>query len=279
MWTTKNRPRYDRDKLRYPSDLTDEEWSLIEPLIPPAKRGGRRREVVMRQVVNGVMYVLSTGCQWRSVPKDLPPRSTVHDYLTRWKLRRHDRDDPPRSLCAMPRGDGAGSQSDRLRDRQPEREKRGKGRACIDPPGYDAGKKIRGKKRHILVDTVGLLLHAVVHPADIQDRDGGVLLLSTLFGMYPFLAKLFADAGYQGPQFATAVAEVLPHLSVEIVKRSDQASGFVVLPMRWVVERTFGVAQSLPSPRQGLRKPQPQCAGISQLASIRLMLRKLCNPV
>ena len=90
----------------------------------------------------------------------------------------------------MPRGDGAGSQSDRLRDRQPEREKRGKGGACIDPPGYDAGKKIRGKKRHILVDTVGLLLHAVVHPADIQDRDGGVLLLSTLFGMYPFLAKL-----------------------------------------------------------------------------------------
>ncbi len=83
------------------------------------------------------------------------------------------------------------------------------------------------------------MLHAVVHPADIQDRDGGVLLLSTLFGMYPFLAKLFADAGYQGPQFATAVAEVLPHLSVEIVKRSDQASGFVVLPMRWVVERTL----------------------------------------
>ena len=94
-------------------------------------------------------------------------------------------------------------------------------------------------KRHILVDTVGLLLHAEVHPADIQDRDGGVLLLSTLFGMYPFLAKLFADAGYQGPQFATAVAEVLPHLSVEIVKRSDHASGFVVLPMRWVVERTL----------------------------------------
>jgi transposase len=84
-----------------------------------------------------------------------------------------------------------------------------------------------------------LLLHAVVHPADIQDRDGGVLLLSTLFGAYPFLVKLFADAGYQGPQFGTAVAQVLPHLCVEIVKRSDQANGFVVLPMRWVVERTF----------------------------------------
>ena len=83
MWTTENRPRYNRDRLRYPSDLTDEEWALVELLIPPAKRGGRRRTVVVREVVNGAMYVLSTGCQWRYLPK-LPPKSTVHDYLTRW---------------------------------------------------------------------------------------------------------------------------------------------------------------------------------------------------
>ena len=84
MWTTENRPRYNRDKLRYPSDLTDEEWRLVEPQIPPAKHGGRHRTVMVREVVNGVMYVLSTGCQWRYLPKDLPPKSTVHDYLTRW---------------------------------------------------------------------------------------------------------------------------------------------------------------------------------------------------
>lgn len=84
MWTTENRPRYNRDKLRYPSDLTEEEWSWVEPLIPPAKRGGRKREVVVREVLDGVMYVLSTGCQWRYLPKDLPPKSTVHGYLTRW---------------------------------------------------------------------------------------------------------------------------------------------------------------------------------------------------
>ena len=84
MWTTENRPRYDRGKLRYPSDLTDEEWALVEPLVPPAKRGGRRREVNVREVVNGIMYVLSTGCQWRYVPKDLPPKSTLHDYLDLW---------------------------------------------------------------------------------------------------------------------------------------------------------------------------------------------------
>jgi transposase len=84
MWTTENRPRYNRDRLRYPSDLTDEEWALVKPLVPPGKHGGCRRTVVMREVVNGVMYVLSTGCQWRYLPKDLPPKSTVHDYLTRW---------------------------------------------------------------------------------------------------------------------------------------------------------------------------------------------------
>jgi len=84
MWTTDNRYRYSRDKLRYPSDLTDDEWSQVAPLIPPAKRGGRRREVDVREVLNGIMYVLSTGCQWRYVPGDLPPRSTLHDYLQRW---------------------------------------------------------------------------------------------------------------------------------------------------------------------------------------------------
>jgi transposase len=84
MWTSKNRGRYDRSGLRYPSDLTDGEWALVEPLIPPAKRGGNRRTVSMREVVNGLMYVLSSGCQWRAIPKDLPPRSTVYDYFDLW---------------------------------------------------------------------------------------------------------------------------------------------------------------------------------------------------
>ena len=85
MWTTENRHRYDRDKLRYPSDLTDAEWHLIKPLIPPAKRGGGKRTTNMREVVNGMMYVLSTGCQWRAIPRDLPPRSTVSHYFCRWQ--------------------------------------------------------------------------------------------------------------------------------------------------------------------------------------------------
>jgi transposase len=118
----------------------------------------------------------------------------------------------------------------------------------------------------------------VVHPADIQDRDGGVLLLSTLFGMYPFLKKLFADAAYQGPQFATAVAQVLQPLRVEIVKRSDRASGFVVLPMRWVVERTLAWLNRCRRLAKDFENLNCNALAFLRLASIRLMLRRLCNP-
>src|SRR6266498_5598038 len=124
----------------------------------------------------------------------------------------------------MSRTSPAESQPDRRHHRQPEREKRRKRGACIDPHGYDAGKKIKGKKRHILVDTVGLLLHAIVHPADIQDRDGGALVMATLCGTFPSLKMLFVDDAYKGPKFAKAVAEVLPLLEIEIVKRSDRKS-------------------------------------------------------
>src|SRR3974390_1691679 len=86
MWTNENRPRCDRSHLRYPSDLTDDEWKLVEPLIPPGKRGGDKRTVIMREVVNGLMYILSTGCQWRAIPKNLPPRSTLYDYFDLWRL-------------------------------------------------------------------------------------------------------------------------------------------------------------------------------------------------
>ena len=178
----------------------------------------------------------------------------------------------------MPRRDRARGQPDRLCDRQSECEKHGKRGVYSDPPGYDAGKKIKGIKRHILVDTVGLLLHALVHPADIQDRDGGVLLLSTLFGTYPFLKKLFADAGYQGPQFATAVAQILPNLSIEIVRRSNQAAGFVVLPMRWVVERTLAWLNRCRRLAKDFENLSRNALAFLRLASIRLMLRKLCNP-
>jgi putative transposase len=153
-----------------------------------------------------------------------------------------------------------------------------KGGRNVDPNGNDAGKKIKGKKRHILVDAVGLLLYAVVHPANIQDRDGGFFLLATLFGQFPFLTKLFADGAYQGPQFAQAVAGILPQLDVEIVKRSDAADGFKVLPRRWVVERTIAWLNRCRRLCKGFENLTSNALALLRLASIRVVVRGLCNP-
>jgi transposase len=122
------------------------------------------------------------------------------------------------------------------------------------------------------------LLHAVVHPADIQDRDGGILVLKTLFGLFPFLRKLFADSGYQGPKFQKALAMILPQLETDIVRRSDQAKGFEVLPRRWVVERTFAWLNRCRRLAKDWENLSRNALAFLKLASIRLMLRKLCNP-
>ena len=153
-----------------------------------------------------------------------------------------------------------------------------KGGPCIDPPGFDAGKLIKGKKRHILVDTQGLLLHAIVHPADIQDRDGGILLLSTLFGLFPFLKRLFADSAYAGPVFHATLAKIRTQLETEIVRRSDWAKGFVVLPRRWIIERTIAWLNRCRRLAKDWENLNLSGLIFLRLASIRLMLRKLCNP-
>ena len=122
------------------------------------------------------------------------------------------------------------------------------------------------------------MLHAIVHPANIQDRDGGIILLATLFGMHPFLKKLFADAAYQGPDFHRVLAKILPNLETEIVKRSDQANGFVVLPKRWIVERTIAWLNRCRRLAKDWENLNRKALAFLRLASIRLMLRKLCNP-
>jgi len=154
-----------------------------------------------------------------------------------------------------------------------ERRKRG---VSIDPPGFDAGKKIKGKKRHILVDTQGFLMQAIVHSAGIQDRDGGVLLMATLFGRYPSLLKLYADSGYQGPKFQKGMKKACRQINVEIVRRTDVAK-FVVLPKRWVVERTIGWlnrCRRLAKDRECLNR---NALAFLRRAAIRSMLRRLCQ--
>jgi transposase len=178
----------------------------------------------------------------------------------------------------MPRAGRTRGQSHRLHPRQPERQERGKRGAHIDPPGFDGGKLIKGKKRHVLVDTLGLLLHALVTPADVQDRDGGLLVLSTLFGQFPFLTRLFADSAYAGPVFHDGLAQIMPSLATEIVRRCDQARGFVVLPKRWLVERTIGWLGRCRRLAKDWENLNRSALAFLRLASIRMMLRKLCNP-
>jgi transposase len=129
----------------------------------------------------------------------------------------------------------------------------------------------------LLVDTLGLILHAVVHSASIQDREGGVLVMATLFGMFPFLRKLYADGGYQGPAFQAALKRVLRPVDVEIVKRSDQAKGFVVVPKRWIVERTIAWLNRCRRLAKDWENLSRNALAFLRMASIRLMVRKLCN--
>ena len=278
MWTLENRPKYNRDHLRYPSDLTDDEWACVAPLLPPPKPGGGKRRTDMRAVMNAVMYILSTGCQWRYLPKDFPPYSTVHHYFVWWHCDGVlDRIHHALYVACREKAEREASPTAAIIDSQSVKSAE-KGGACIDPHGYDAGKKIKGKKRHILVDTLGLLLLAIVHSADIQDRDGGILLLATMKGMFPFLEKLFADSAYQGPLFANALAKILRHLKTEIIKRSDQAKGFVQLPKRWIVERTIAWLNRCRRLAKDWENLNRNALAFLKLASIRLMLRKLCNP-
>jgi transposase len=147
---------------------------------------------------------------------------------------------------------------------------------AIDPCGYDAGKKIKGKKRQLAVDTEGLLLCAIVHAADVQDRDGGVLLMSTPFGLFPFLLKLYADSGYQGPKFQHGLRRVCRQINTEIVKRSDVGK-FVVLPKRWIVKRTIAWLTRCRRLAKDWECLNRTGRIFMRWASIRLMLRKLCQ--
>src|ERR1039458_214977 len=193
----------------YPSDLTDVQWAKLEPLLKPPRgprhAGGRPRKYGLRGVVDALLYVVKTGCQWRQMPANFPPWQSVHQQFRAW------------------RDDGTWERLGKTLREQGRKAQR----------GYDAGKKIKGRKRHIAVDTQGNLLAAIVHSAGIQDR---VAARAVLMRLFDTITTVFADGGYTGTLIEWA-KEMFGY-TVKIVKRSDQKS-FQVLPKRWIVERTF----------------------------------------
>jgi len=192
-------------------------------------------------------------------------------------LGRHAGAHPSRALRRGARESGTRGQPVGRGHRQPERQGGAKRGASIDPQGFDAGKKVTGRKRHILVDTLGLFLNVVVHPADVQDRDGAFELLRRSRRLFPFVEVIFADGGYQGPKMAALVTKT-GAWKLEIVKRTE-LHRFVVLPKRWVVERTFAwIARNRRLARDFERYARTVAAFV-RLAMIRIMLRRLTRPI
>jgi putative transposase len=256
----------------YPTDLNDTEWQVLVPWIPAAKPGGRPAKYPKREIVNAISSVLRTGCAWRFVPNDFPPWGVVYHYCWQWRSN-----GTWKRINTVLRGDLRVLKG---RTRHPSA-------AIIDSQtvkttdrggdhGFDSAKKVNGRKRHLLVDTLGLLIAVVVTAANVQDRDGAKQLLRILGHWLTRLRSMWVDGAYAG-FLETWVTLLRRYRKVcwEIVKRSDHVKGFVILPKRWIVERTFGWFGKYRRLRKDYEYRTDTSEAMLYVAMIHMMVRRI----
>lgn len=254
----------------YDSSLSDSQWDILQLVLPKRSKRGRP-PTDLRRILDAILYVLKGGVAWRLLPADFPSWKTVYHVFRKWA----------RTGVWSTVNDLLRAEARVLEDKRPQPTA-----AILDSQsvksdphggevGYDAAKRIKGRKRHLLVDTLGLLLSVHVSPASVPEREGARDLLKGALGSFKRLRKLWVDGGYEGTNFAEQVQEICPALEVEVVKRSDDVKGFKVLPRRWVVERTFGWLMRHRRLARDYEKTESSAEAWIYLAMIRIQIRRL----